>query len=153
MSIHIKKRYDQTTKTALSFKDQLSKTKQSFRDEVDINQIIQKYNKTGQLPSLIQQNPKYGDFSNPQDYQESLNTILLANEQFSALSSKIRSRFNNDPIKLLEFVSDKQNKEEMYSLGLAIRPDPTPNLEANTGKAGNNLASGKDAQPAAQKGN
>jgi len=152
MSIQIKKRYDKTEKSSLSFIGQESKTKQSFKDETNINKIVAKYNKTGQLPSLIKQNPKYGDFTNPLDYQESLNTVLFANEQFNALSAKVRSKFNNDPTKLLEFVSDAKNLEEMYELGLAIKPASESILEANTGKAGNSLASGTDAPPANQKG-
>lgn len=152
MTIKIKKRYDKTEKVTLDQSGQLSKTKQSFKDQVNINKIVEKYNKTGQFPNLIKQNPKYGDFSNPMDYQESLNKVLLANEQFNALSAKVRDRFDNDPVKLLQFVSDAKNLEEMYDLGLAIRPASEAILEANsgkaasTGKAGNSQAAGTAAK-------
>lgn len=130
----IKKKYDQTTKTTLDQTGQISKTKQSFKDEANVNSIIEKYNKTGQFPQLLQSNPKYGDFSTPISYQDSLNTILLANEQFNALSSKVRKKFNNDPTEFLQFVSNPQNKEEMYELGLAVKPpkvySPMPDAEA-----------------------
>lgn len=124
MTLKIKKKYDKTDKVVVDFKNEISRTKQSFKDEADINNIVSKYNKTGQLPSLISQNPKYGDFTSDVSYQESLNTVMFANEQFNALSAKVRLRFNNDPMELLKFVSDAKNKEEMYELGLAIKPAP-----------------------------
>ncbi len=39
-----------------------SRTQQSFRDECDINNILRKFNVTGQLPIGSVQ-PQYGDFS------------------------------------------------------------------------------------------
>lgn len=140
--------YGKQKKVSLDFKDTVSKTKQSFADETNINKIIERFNKTGQLPNLIKQDPKYGDYSNPQTYQESLNTIHLANEQFESLSAKVRNKFQNDPIKLLEFVSDPKNLEEMYNLGLAIRPAPKAESDlikaSSTSKAGNNQVSGTE---------
>lgn len=95
-----------------------SKTKQSFKDECDINQIMKKFEKTGILPDLIKTNPVYGDFSDPKTYQESLNLVHHAQEQFSNLSSKVRERFNNDPQKFLEFTSNAENADEMAKMGL-----------------------------------
>lgn len=60
---------------------------------------------------------------------------MLAQEQFAALSSKIRKRFNNDPVELLKFVSDAKNLEEMYELGLAVKPAPIADSEPIVGKA------------------
>lgn len=71
------------------------------------------------LPSLIKENPKYGDFANPLSYQESLNLVIHAQEQFNSLSSRVRERFANDPQKFLEFTSNPENAEEMVKLGLA----------------------------------
>lgn len=124
MSKKIASKYDPSKKVSIDFSKEISRTKQSFKDEADINNIVAKYNKTGQLPSLISQNPKYGDFTSDVSYQESLNTVMFANEQFNALSAKVKLRFNNDPMELLKFVSDAKNKDEMYELGLAIKPAP-----------------------------
>lgn len=100
-----------------------SKTKQSFKDECDINLVMKKFEKEGQLPSMIKENPKYGDFSSPLDYQESLNTVIHANEQFAALPSSIRQRFSNDPQQFLEFAVNPKNGEELVNLGLATKRD------------------------------
>lgn len=100
--------------------------KQAFKDESDINHIMAKYTKTGVLPRLIKENPLWGDFSNPVDFQEAQNIVIKATEQFAALPSHIRERFANDPAKFLAFTSDKNNKEEMGRLGLlkedALKP-------------------------------
>lgn len=69
---------------------------------------------------MIKQNPQYGDFSNVEEYQTSLNIVIRANDQFNALSSELRDRFQNDPSKFLEFCDNPQNSEELVKLGLAI---------------------------------
>lgn len=104
-----------------------SKTKQSFKEESDINNIMKKFMERGVLPQMIQKDPKYGDYAQVGTYQESLNTVLKAQEQFDALPSHLRDRFLNEPAKFLEFTADKNNLEEMYKLGLAIKPEkPEP---------------------------
>lgn len=118
-------RYSAKTHKGIKFKD-ASRTKQSFKDDADINNIMDKFTKTGILPSMIDKNPKYGDFSDVPDYLESINTVLLAEEQFAALSSKVRKKFDNDPAKFLEFVHNPDNLDEMIKMGLAEpRPAPT----------------------------
>jgi len=94
-----------------------SLTKQSFRDECDINNILRKFNVTGQLPVGSVQ-PQYGDFSGVTDYQSALNAVMAAQDSFLALPAKIRSRFQNDPALFVEFASDEANKDELKALGL-----------------------------------
>jgi len=99
--------------------DNPTRTHQSFRDECDINHIVRTANKNGRLPDLIKENPRYGDFSEPLTYQESLNTVIRANDQFAMLPSHTRAKFNNDPGQFLEFAANPENKPEMVKLGLA----------------------------------
>lgn len=96
----------------------LSRTKQSFKDESDINNIMRRYAKTGQLPDLIRRDPQYGDFSEATEYQEALNLVIRAQAQFEALDARVRDRFGNDPARFLEFVQNGENAEEMVKLGL-----------------------------------
>ena len=70
---------------------------------------------------MISQNARYGDFSQVTDYQNSLNVVKHAQDQFAALSSTVRKRFDNDPAKFLEFATDPSNLSEMVSLGLATQ--------------------------------
>jgi len=95
-----------------------SRVQKHFKEECDINHLLARYNKTGQLPGLIKENPMYGDFSNPLDFQEAQNLIIHANSQFNALSARTRDRFANDPQKFLEFATNPSNREEMAKLGL-----------------------------------
>lgn len=103
---------------AIDYSATESRTKQSFKDECDVNNIMAKYKKTGILPQVIKKNPEYGDFSNPVDFLESMDTVAKAQQQFEGLPAQMRERFENDPYKFLEFCSKKENREEMASLGL-----------------------------------
>jgi len=111
--------YDRDKNSALSTIkfSKPSLTKQSFRDECDINNILRKFNVTGQLPTGSVQ-PQYGDFSGITDYQSALNAVMAAQDSFLALPAKVRARFDNDPAFFVEFASDEANKDEMKALGL-----------------------------------
>ena len=67
--------------------------------------------------------PQFGEFDSVQDFQTAQDIILRANEQFASLPSKVRARFDNDPAKLLEFVSNKDNLDEAVRLGIALAPE------------------------------
>jgi phage internal scaffolding protein len=94
-----------------------SRTQQSFRDECDINNILRKFNVTGQLPVGSVQ-PQYGDFSGITDYQSALNAVMAAQDSFLELPAKIRAKFDNDPALFVEFASDEANRDEMKAMGL-----------------------------------
>lgn len=97
-----------------------SMTKQSFLEESDVNNIVKKYASNPDQLYLDQLRAEglYGDFSSAPSYQDALNLVIKAEEQFSALPASIRDRFKNDPTKLLEFVSDEKNYDEAQKLGL-----------------------------------
>ncbi|UOF81663.1 scaffold protein [Microviridae sp.] len=95
-------------------------TKQSFKEEVDVNKIIEKAARGQVVPGQLR-DPIYEDFSSMPSYQEALNLVLRAEEQFAGLDAKLRSRFGNDPSQFLAFMEDPKNVEEHISLGLATR--------------------------------
>jgi hypothetical protein len=43
-----------------------------------------------------------------------------------ALPANIRSRFDNDPAKLIDFMENPANREEAESLGLVNKSEPVP---------------------------
>lgn len=103
-----------------------SRTKQAFKDECDINRIMRKYQKTG-LISHIREGGRWGeDVSNAQDFQTSLNIVIAAQAAFAALPSDIRNKFGNDPKKLLAFIDDPKNEQELVTLGLARPKEVIP---------------------------
>ena len=92
---------------------------QQFKDECDINNIMEKFGMTG----LIPQSPltaNYGDFSGINDYHTALNAIIAAEEQFDALPANIRSRFENDPANLIDFMENPDNRNEAEKMGLIV---------------------------------
>lgn len=90
---------------------------QQFKDECDINNILERFGVTGELPSGVRQ-PQYGDFTGVFDYQSALNAVLAADEAFMAMPAQVRARFDNDPAKFVDFVADEANREEAVRLGL-----------------------------------
>lgn len=105
-----------------------SMTKQEFKDECDINQILQRYQRTGAITHYAQYAPKYGDYS-PCDYQEALSLVKNAQEMFAALPSSIRA-ITHTPDGFLAFIQDPANKPRLVELGLvaseapAVKPPP-----------------------------
>jgi phage internal scaffolding protein len=107
--------------------DEPSLTKQAFAEETDINYIMSKFANTGQLPTMIEREPRYGDFTDAPTFENSMAIVVKAQEQFDALPAKVRERFNNDPAKFLEFASDSDNQKELIKMGLATeRQTPAP---------------------------
>jgi phage internal scaffolding protein len=98
-----------------------TKTKQAHKEECDINVILKKFQQTGIAPQNSA-TPRYGDFSDVEDYQSALHAVMNANESFMALPSSIRKRFDNDPTNLLAFLSNPKNLDEAITLGLIEKP-------------------------------
>ncbi len=110
------------TAVQLSFPE-TGRTKQSFLDECDVNFIMNKWKRTGQLPPTHDRPASYGDFSNVGDYMQAKNSMLESDQAFAALPSWMRQRFMNDPAELIAFVDAPENLEEARKLGL-VEPAP-----------------------------
>lgn len=96
-----------------------SLAQQHARDECDINTIVRRFGLTGQLPSGVKA-PQYGDFTHATDYHSALNAVRAADAAFMELPADVRTRFNNDPGALVDFVSDASNRAEAEKLGLVL---------------------------------
>lgn len=100
-----------------------SKTRASQQKETEINGIISKYDRTGTLTHITRSVPRFDDVSNITDYKSALDQVLEAQKQFSQLPSDLRSHFDNDPGKLIEFLSDSKNLEKAVEMGLVEKAD------------------------------
>lgn len=103
-----------------------SMTKQEFKRECDINNIIKQFSRTGMF-THVSANANAGAYEqlpDSYDFQESLHIIMEAEKAFMSLPAKTRERFGNEPSNFLTFMHDERNKEEIYSLGLAVKPHP-----------------------------
>lgn len=101
---------------------------QNMAQETDINYIMAKYQRTGELRHVSTMAAEYGDFSNAPDYKTAMEQILAADALFMELPAAVRDRFGNDPAAFIEFATDKDNIEELRKLGLApeapLPPEP-----------------------------
>lgn len=95
-----------------------SRTQQQHKDSCDINRILSKYKLTGSLTHLNRQSGVYADLTSLTDYQNSIDSVMKANNAFAALPAAIRDRFQNDPSQLLSFMEDPKNYDEGVKLGL-----------------------------------
>jgi phage internal scaffolding protein len=105
-----------SNETGLLCQDE-SLAQQHMKDECDINVIIERFGVTGELPNSPV-SPRYGDFSEVTDYHTALNQINATMDDFMAMPAKLRVRFDHDPVKLLEFLQNDQNRDEAIQLGL-----------------------------------
>lgn len=136
-------RFDGIKKSQVKFSLTDKITKDSFKDECDINNIVRKYKATGQLPSLVRQDARYGDFSDVPTYMEALERVRLAEEAFSALPAEVRKDCDNDPAVFLEKVRDKAWAEKHK---LALPPSSaTTSVVEETGQVSDKKAGGKEA--------
>ena len=94
-----------------------TRAQQHHKDECDINVILERFGKTGQVP-VNAISGTYGDFSGVHDYHTALNAIIASESEFAALPAQLRNRFDNEPSKLIEFLDNPQNKAEAEKLGL-----------------------------------
>jgi len=111
------------------------RTKQSFKDECDINRIMAKYQRTGLVEFVNNNEARYGDFSGF-DFSQSMNVVAKANEMFAQLPSNIRKRFNNDAVEFVSFIDDDANRLEAEKLGLVTPKPPVVATPADPPKEG-----------------
>lgn len=114
-----------------------SMTKQSDVEESDINYILDRFQRTGEISSSNPIAPRYGDFTLVPSYQEALHLVRDAQVAFDELPSKVRDRFHNDPEEFLEFVSSPGNEAEMRGLGLLPPLEGSPDGPEAPGEPSN----------------
>lgn len=105
----------------IDFTGSESLARQEFRDEADINNIIKKYQATGFLidPSVTSsRQPMFGDYTNAPDFERAQQIVAVAQENFDALPVRLRERFNYDPVELLRFLDNPDNRDEAIKLGI-----------------------------------
>jgi len=106
-----------------------SLTQQQFAEEADINTIVDRFLRSGVMPTPTQM-PQYVDYEGVFDFQSAMNVVRAADENFMRLDAKVRSRFNNSPQEFLEFFANPENTQEAIRLGLAIPQAPSAVAQA-----------------------
>lgn len=97
-----------------------SMTQQQFKQDCDVNYIMDKFRKTGTITHLRKEPGAYLDLLDMPDYQQSLQTVINAQNSFMELDAETRLRFDNDPGKFLEWLGDPKNEQEQIQMGLRV---------------------------------
>lgn len=111
-----------------------SLTQQQYKEDCDVNLIMEKYMKLGQMPPFDPDQVVYGDMTSLPSYQEALDVVKKAGDLFLEIPAQIRQRFGNDPQQLMDFLASEKEDDiaESYKLGLRhkkpVTPDPNKPL-------------------------
>ena len=96
-----------------------SLTIQSQAIDTDINEIMRRVGLGGPMPQNLK-TPTYGDYTEITDFRSALEAIEGAEQNFMALDVKVRTKFENDPQKFLDFCTRPENLDQMREWGLAV---------------------------------
>jgi phage internal scaffolding protein len=120
-----RKPYPSPTSPGLTF-EKPSRTVQSDREGTDLKLLLEKYMDTGVVPvfNVPSVPPIDGDFSDVPDFQTMQDMLVDIQEQFDSMPSKIREKFANNPMNMVQFLQDENNVEEAIALGLMERRKP-----------------------------
>jgi len=115
------------TKRVRTINNLPSRTQKHFRELCDVNHIMARYKKTGQITHLRNaEHGTYMDLTNIPDLLTAKIQLQQAEQTFMQIPPDIRQKFQNDPARLISFLADPSNKAEAIKLGLMV---DTSNLE------------------------
>lgn len=118
------------------------RAKQSMKDQCDINLVMGRYLRSGQIDHFAQHGASYG-FADSASFHDCMNIVVRAEEMFADLPAATRRRFGNSPGAFLDFIKDEANLPEMRKLGLAL-PEKAPEFAAEE------LEEGGEVEPPAR---
>lgn len=105
-------------------------TSQADREDADINKIVARFEKSAGAVRLNAREPFYGDVSELGDLADSIAKVKKAEDLFMTYNANVRERFDNDPVKFVEFFENPDNTQDAIDLGLAVArpipPSPVP---------------------------
>lgn len=96
-------------------------TKQDGKAAADINNILANFKRTGDLASINQKEPQYGDFSEAIEYDQALHLVRRTEEAFATWPSAIRDAANNDPSTALHMLADEAGRALLEQSGLPVK--------------------------------
>ena len=99
-----------------------SMTKQEFTAELDLNVIMARFIANDFDPSTLPVSARKamtGDFTQaPESYHEALTLVVETKQAFMSLPADIRSEFDNDPQRFLDFVYNPENRDKLVEWGI-----------------------------------
>lgn len=95
-----------------------TRTKTSFEPETNINNIIKRFTKTGQLEHISSALGEYRDLSGIPDLHQALTIVANAQSTFNELPAAVRKACDHDVGKFLPFIDNPANFEQCVEMGL-----------------------------------
>ncbi|UOF78624.1 scaffold protein [Microviridae sp.] len=104
-----------------------SLTRQSEADACDINKIMERFDRTGQLPVSMKAPPRFGD-ARMVDFQTAKQIVIEAENAFKELPAETRKYFGHDPKNMLEAISNatEADKADLLKLGIIVEKQTDP---------------------------
>jgi len=123
------------------------RTRQDDLESSKIGNIVKRYLKTRELP-VTGREAFFADVSSMPDYQTAFGILEAGANAFKQLPAEVKTRFDNDPAKFLDFTNDAGNRDEMVTMGLLDAPDEVTAAAAIAGDAARTAASDPAPEPA-----
>ncbi len=95
---------------------------QSFKKDCDVNTVIARFKKTGQITHLAKSAGVYADVSTITDLSSAIEQVQKASEAFDTLPADLRKKLNNDPVEFLRYIQDDKLIKEHIKYGLRDAP-------------------------------
>ena len=106
--------------------------RQQFKDEVDINNIINRYQETGFLPGAMG-DPIFADTTMISDLKTAIDTVNAAQEGLKQLPRAARELLQANPTEFATKLAQASTQDQLVELGVlekadnnVARPDPSP---------------------------
>lgn len=93
-----------------------SLTRQSEAEACDVNVIVRRFVKSGELPYL--DSGVFADVSELGDYRTVVERVREGTAYFDQLPVEVKDRFGNDPAAFMDFASDPGNRDELVAMKL-----------------------------------
>jgi len=108
-----------------------SMTREAFADELDINKIVERYARGGQLP-LTTEDARYGDVSDVRDYKSALDFVFKSKQKLADLPEAARDQLTADPAEYWRLLDAAVDRDGLVALGLleALPPVVPPVVPA-----------------------
>ena len=99
--------------------DEPSLADPSFQDQCDVNNIVKRFLRTGELGHTASRQGRFIDVSNTPSMFDGMNQIHRAEEAFHRLPKEIKDRFKG-PKDMIQFMQNPENMDECIELGLMV---------------------------------
>lgn len=106
--------YDALSTPGVTFTEK-SLTQQHFKDDCDVNIILERFLRTGEVPTS-QGIPSFQDVSDFADFRELQDAMSDARVYFDSLPARVRARYNNDVTMFYETLNTQQGYNDFVSL-------------------------------------